>query len=81
MMTRYSVLFVGFVLLLLSCFLAWVIDRSVSSGEEETRMLWDGASLVKICTSGTRIFQLKDGRYITKDNRQDVIKDPTTVCN
>ena len=40
---------------------------------------WEGSSLVKICRDGTRIFLLKDGRYIIKEAGITVVKGPT-IC-
>lgn len=53
---------------------------SSCSQEPAPPSVYDGAKLVKICTDGTRIYKLIDGRFVAGGWGIDFLDNPETIC-
>jgi hypothetical protein len=42
--------------------------------------VYDGAVVVKICVDGTRIYRLRDGRFVTGGWGASLVENAETVC-
>lgn len=66
---------ISFAIVYAAKFVASTIDDKRKHEE-----FWRGSSVVRICRDGTRIFKLKDGRYVTGVSYPQLVEDPDTVC-
>jgi len=58
----------------------WFFVQHENAQVEMIKQKWDGAMVVRICVSGTYIYRLEDGSYVTGGWGSARVENPDTVC-
>lgn len=59
-------------------FVARSIQAGINDNAERSKATWEGATIVRICFDGTRIYRMRDGSYRTSWN--DLKIESPEVC-